>query len=122
MPPCLESGGAHCFVCLSFVKNLKQAYTYKNTMCARQERTINPPRTDFRTQKQPARIKPLSDSEYDAWMRMFHDEVERYKNEKARAILRDDRDKIIEEAGRRLLEKTCPQDYVSKKRRKEESR
>lgn len=101
---------------------LKQAYTYKNTMCARQERTINPPRTDFRTQKQPARIKPLSDSEYDAWMRMFHDEVERYKNEKARAILRDDRDKIIEEAGRRLLEKTCPQDYVSKKRRKEESR
>lgn len=53
---------------------------------------------------------------------MFHDEVERYKNEKARAILRDDRDKIIEEAGRRLLEKTCPQDYVSKKRRKEESR
>ena len=97
---------------------LKQAYTHKNTMCARQERTNNPPRTDFRTKKQPARIKPLSDSEYAAWMVMFRDEVERYKNEKVRAILRDDRDKIIEEAGRRLLEKTRPQDYTRKKRKK----
>lgn len=51
-------------------------------------------------------------------MVMFHDEVERYKNEKVRAILRDDRDKIIEEAGRRLLDKTRPQDYTSKKREK----
>ena len=94
------------------------AYTYENTMCARQERTINPARTDFRTQKQPARIKPLPDLEYAAWLVMFHDEIERYKNEKARAVLGDDRDKIIEEAGRRLLEKTRPQDYVSKKRKK----
>lgn len=100
---------------------LQQAYIYKNTMCARQERTINPPRTDFRTQKQPTRVKPLPDSEYAAWMVTFHDEVERYKNEKARAVLRDDRDKIIEEAGRRLLEKTRPQDYVSKKRKEEKS-
>ena len=100
---------------------LEEAYRYKNAVIARRIRTVNWGRADNPTRRRQARIKPLSDPEYAAWMVMFHDEVERYKNEKARAVLRNDKDKIIEEAGRKLLDAIRPEGYVSNAK-KEKSR
>jgi len=98
---------------------LADAYKIKYAVVSRYERVLNASRQDVSKRTYAARKRTMSYDEYSAWLEMFRDEVAKYKKLKEGAILRDDRQAILEKAGRALLDAVRIDDYEGRAKKEE---